>query len=236
MCTKTLKVIEQVCNAKSENRILTVSDIQRITGKLISLRLAIPSISVWLREVYFCLPEEGNEDDEVEISQRAIDSLEVITSMILRNPSSPFISPSVERDMYVDSGECGWGATVLGIEAWGSFDSEIIGQSSTFREIQGLILALSDTRIRGLISNHVVRFNMDSKAAIANLLHSGPVRTLTPLTQQVWKLFTTLNITPSFRWIPRSTDEISRVDILSKLVTFSLKPEAVVIFQRRLES
>jgi hypothetical protein len=57
-CDKTIAVIDTVCRKSSNDEKLLVLDLQRLTGSLISFKLAIPSISVWIREVYFCLPKE----------------------------------------------------------------------------------------------------------------------------------------------------------------------------------
>ena len=53
------------------------------------------------------------ETTVVELSSSAKASLNRIKQLIVNDPSTPFVSPILERDVYVDSGECGWGATVL---------------------------------------------------------------------------------------------------------------------------
>ena len=50
-CQKTIKMIELVIEKKQRQQKIVVSDLQSLTGKLMSLKLAIPSMSVWLREV-----------------------------------------------------------------------------------------------------------------------------------------------------------------------------------------
>ena len=86
--------------------------------------------------------------------------------------------------------------------------------------MKGLLTMLEQPRNIEVIRGHTVRFNMDSKSAIGNLVHSGPVRSLTPLTQQAWKLFEEYQINPKFRWVRRDTDILKRVDVLSKKVYF----------------
>ena len=227
VCAKTTKIIDMICESHRENRTIRLSDVQKLTGKLISLRLAIPSVSVWIRDVYFCYPEEEQtEDPVVSLTTEAVQNLMTVKRLITLNPSSPFISPLEDRDIYIDSGECGWGAQLLGTEVWGTFDASVIGKSSTYRELKGVILALENPLLSNLLSGKAVRFNLDSKCAIANLVHSGPVRDLSPLTQTIWRTFDQMQITPLFRWVPRETEELSRVDTLSKLVTFGLKPQS----------
>jgi hypothetical protein len=60
-------------------------------------------------------------------------------------------------------------------------------------------------------------------------LWSGQI--LAPLTQEAWTLFEQENITPSFRWVRRNTDELKRVDELSKKVVFALTPEVITKFK-----
>ena len=78
VCEKALKMIEAVCRAQSEGRPLYLSDLQRVTGKLISLRLAIPSVPVWLRSLYFCFPEDLEDDVEVGVSKLAVRGLKKV--------------------------------------------------------------------------------------------------------------------------------------------------------------
>ena len=238
-CQKTRKMIEMVIEKCQLGQSLLVSDLQSLTGKLMSLRLSIPSMSVWLRDVYFCFSDESctldPETTKVELSSQARKSLLKIRQLILDDPSSPFVAPLIERDVFVDSGECGWGATVLGLEVWGTFESSIIGKSSTFRELTGLLLMMQNPSVVELIQSRTVRFNLDSKGAIVNLLKSGPVRNLSPLVQKAWNMFDELKIVPTFRWVRRDTDELKRVDLLSKKVSFSLKKEVQEVFTKRLK-
>src|SRR5262249_38251840 len=133
-------------------------------------------------------------------------------------PHSPFVSPMVERDVYVDSSETGWGASLLGVEVCGVFPTSVIGQ----RELAGFLASLSHHEITEIIEGKVGRVNIDSKCAIANLLHAGPVKTLTHLVQVVWRRFEELRIHPVFQWVPRETDGLRRVDELSKRISFKL--------------
>lgn len=175
---KTVKMIELVIEKSTRRETITVSEIQSLTGKLTSLKLAIPSIPIWIRDLYFCLPRD--EEYPVILSEQALLSLKKVMTLVLDSPSAPFVSPVVERDVYVDSGECGWGASTLGVEVWGTFDSNVIGRSSTYRELQGFLLMLQHTDMILLLRGKTVRFNLDSQCAIANFLHSGPVQTLAP--------------------------------------------------------
>ena len=96
--TKVHRLVEATCEAFREQRSVTVKDVQRVTGKLISLKLAVPSISVWLRELLFCLPHEDEEEDQpVFITEAAVDGLKVIQLLVDSNSGSPFMAPHRER-------------------------------------------------------------------------------------------------------------------------------------------
>jgi len=224
---KVLKLIETTCVAIREGRVLSVQDIRRVTGKLISLKLTIPTVPIWLRDLYFYLPSEPSDDENkpcIHVGIETVHGLRVIKSMIASSGESPFVSPVSERDVFVDSGEIGWGASILGLETHGLFDDQTIGQSSTFRELIGLREFLKDP-LAGFMIGKVVRINMDSRCAIANLFHAGPVRILLPLVKDIWNILGENNITPIFRWVSRENRDLRRVDELSKCVNFSLTDE-----------
>jgi hypothetical protein len=233
-CEKAKKMIDLVCQKSLLGQKLEVKDLQKLTGKLVSLRLAIPSILVWIREVYFCLPpeEEGGSETRVDLSPQGVESLTIVRKILEEVPTSPFVTPVEDVDVYVDSSEVGWGASLNGAEHWGTFESNDIGKSSTFRELKGMWEVLSRSTVIDAIREKTVRFNMDSTSAVANLVHSGPVRELSPLVQNIWKVFRTEKIRPVFRWVRRETSGLSRVDELSKKVSFELKNESRVEFER----
>ena len=69
---------------------------------------------------------------------------------------------------------------MLGVKVWGSFEAKAIGQSSTFRELKGFVQMLKHPQVAPMLNGKTVRFNMDCKPALANLLKSGPVKALAP--------------------------------------------------------
>ena len=98
---KTIKMIDIVIEKIRRDRPIYVSDLQSLTGKLISLKLAIPAISVWLREVYFCFSDETLHEDpqntRIEVSKKAQESLDRVRMLLLGEPSAPFVSPVSDR-------------------------------------------------------------------------------------------------------------------------------------------
>ena len=131
-----------------------------------------------------------------------------------------------ELDVFVDSSEIGWGATILGEQVGGVFSSSLIGTSSTLRELSGLLACTEHPTVRPLVTNKVVRWNMDSKPAVANLTNGGgPIPSLCTVVKKLWIQWDFLHVSSSFRWLPRETLEMQRVDMMSKVLSFWLKPE-----------
>ena len=72
----------------------------------------------------------------------------------------------------------------------------------------------------------MVRWNLDSKPSVANLTNGGgPVLALCAVVKQLWIEWDLLSVTSTFRWLPRETMEMQRVDEASKALSFWLKPE-----------
>ena len=232
---KVKRMIDVTCEASWQRKLLTVTDMRRVTGKLVSLKLAIPSVTIWLRDTFFCIPENGDDEEPVVLTQQAINGLRTIRSLVERCDGSNFVSPAVDREIFVDSSEVGWGASLLGMDLFGVFSSSVIGQSSTFRELAGLIELLEHPNVLQFIEGKTVRFNMDSKCAIANLVHSGPVKVLSPLTQRVWSILDSMKINPVFRWVSRDTRELQRVDGLSKKGSFRMRDSSRTFLSERLQ-
>lgn len=85
--------------------------------------------------------------------------------------------------------------------------------SSTFRELSGLIECVLHNLISPLLATKSVRFCLDSKPAIANLVKGGgPVRELSRAVKKAWGAFELLRITPSFQWVRRNALEMQVVD------------------------
>ena len=86
----------------------------------------------------------------------------------------------------------------------------------------------------GLLRGRTVRFNVDSRAALANLMKSGPVRALAPLVQEAWTWFGLAQINPVFRWVSREDEALASVDSLSKRVSIRMHGNSVLAYQAAL--
>ena len=67
-----------------------------------------------------------------------MEELGILDTMLVLSNGSPFINPEHDKEMWVDTGEVGWGASIDEIEVRGHMPKEIIGTSSTARELFGL--------------------------------------------------------------------------------------------------
>ena len=124
----------------SEGREVKLTDLQSLLGTLGSMRLAIQSIPVWTRELFS--PWKGGAVYEpgatVALTTPMTRELNMVLTMLQKSNSGPFMSQQWEVDVFVDSSEIGWGATVLGEQVGDVFPAWLIGTSSTMRELNGL--------------------------------------------------------------------------------------------------
>jgi hypothetical protein len=100
-----------------------------------------------------------------------------------------------------------------------------LGESSTVRELHGVLAATAQTveRLRG----RNVRIRMDSFPAIRNLINGGgPIPELNILVREWWIRCRQYRITPLYEWVPREQNQ--RADHLSKILAanFTIRPEA----------
>ena len=84
----------------------------------------------------------------------------------MRDEGAPFMNAEFEIDLWTDAGETGWGAQSMGVLAKGVFDQELIGTSSTRRELTALVRAVRHENLASVVAGKVVRVNMDSAAGV----------------------------------------------------------------------
>ena len=61
----------------------------------------------------------------------------------------------------------------MGVLAEGVFEQELIGTSSTRRELTALVRAVRHENLASVVAGKVVRVNMDSAAGVAKLMKGG---------------------------------------------------------------
>jgi hypothetical protein len=212
--TAVRDALREFALAASTHKPVDRKQLERAMGSVIAMTLAIPGVRVWCRALYALLYTTSSE---VMISSVAQHELEVLVFLITFCNGSPFLDPTHDVSMWVDSGEVGWGASAAGVEAQGQFGSTLIGSSSTCRELKGLALALSHPRISTALSGRTVALHMDSMCAVRNLVKGGgPVPGLVELIKEVWLICkqSCIHLLPV--WQRRSETMMQRVDVLSK--------------------
>jgi hypothetical protein len=123
----------------------------------------------------------------VMVSAPALKELGMLMFLIKFHNGSPFLDPAHDISMWVDSGEIGWGASAGGLEVKGQFTANVIGTSSTRRELMGLALALRHPQLGEILAGRTVALHMDSMCAVRNLIKGGgPVPELVVLVKEIW--------------------------------------------------
>jgi hypothetical protein len=224
-----------------------LKDLQRLTGVLHSIKLAVEGVSVWTRGVYADQTEcvrNWQQAGQSYAPKHARTHLSVVAmedvwfwATRLSDPAryngQPIDGPGVTAEVIVhsDAGDLGYGMHAR-VEAgqseptWtahGVLADSMLGESSTAREISGLMAAAAQQvqRLRG----KRVRFVMDSYPAMRNLTRGGgPVAQLNELVRQWWRWCKQHGVQPSFEWVPRERNTLA--DELSKVVaaTLELRP------------
>jgi hypothetical protein len=191
-------------------------DLERAVGSVISMDIAVTGVRVWCRALYAHMYAVGSPTSVI-LSIDARKELEVLIFLITFCNGSPFLDPTHDVSMWVDSGEIGWGASVAGVEVRGQFEANVVGTSSTYRELAGLVAALSHPRVRAKLAGRAVELNMDSMCAVRNLIKGGgPVPELVGLIKAIWMCCELDGIHLLPVWRRRSEAMMQRVDALSK--------------------
>ena len=226
------KVLRTMMECASEHRPVTVRDIQILTGRVISMSLAIPEVRVWTRELYRSIT--GSQNQLVILGKKQQDELRRLAE-IVRPDNGAFVMDTREvLDMYVDSSNSGFGILLNGSVTKGALSQDVIGQSSTHRELEGLKEAIKATSQH--LQGRRVRVNMDSSCAIQNLVNGGgPVQQLCDTVKEITALLERYQVEPIFNWLPRENGFMKKVDEASKCFEsqWTLKKEVVAQLRRR---
>ena len=202
-------------------------------GRAISVSLAIPAVRVWCRALYAQLYED-EKALTVMLSRESLRELGMLLSLLQTTNGSGFLDPAHDMEMWVDSGECGWGTHVAGLEVRGHFAAEWIGTSSTARELRGLYLAITHPAVAPTMRGKTVQLNMDSMCSVRNLCKGGgSVQGLVLLIKAIWVFCRDNEVRLLPRWQRRSELMMQRVDDLSKVYTYwTLKDTFVAKVER----
>ena len=206
----------------SEGQPVLVNDLRMVTGRLLSMQLAIPAVRVWTRALYAAI---ARAQHEIVLGSEQAEELDFWLNNIERLNGFPIRSATHELIAYTDASEAGFGFVVNSTAFAGYLPYATIGGSSTLRELAGLLegLRLSQKLIRG----KRLLIKMDSFTGMRNLVKGGgPVAELSTVVKQIWRLCDELKVDARYMWIPRERN--TSADALSKLASadFDVVPHA----------
>jgi ribonuclease HI len=201
-----------------------VKDMQRLAGRLQSMKLALEGVAVWTRGLYAdiakALEESGgraSEGTRTHLREAALADLSFWAYRLGKQNGLPIADAvtDVHVTMQCDASDVGWGAHTdeEDSKVAGTLPAEVLGGSSTARELTGLLQAVKqmEHKLRG----RRVEIRMDSHPAICNLIRGGGrVEGLCSLVREWWLWCKRHSVTPTYRWIPREANETA--DELSK--------------------
>ena len=213
--------------AARDGEAVSVNDLQRLAGRLQSMKLALEGVAVWTRGIYADIAQatEGGRERiggrcrslYTHLRWNALQDLNFWALRLGKQNGLPIhdTGSEVHIQMNSDASDVGWGAhtDVPGSEVRGELPTEVLGASSTAREIMGVILAARqlERQLRG----RRVRVCMDSLPAICNFINGGgPVEQLNVLVRRWWTWCYQQRVTPLYEWIRREYN--TTADGLSK--------------------
>ena len=122
-------------------------------------------------------------------------------------------NPLHQVTVFVDASETGYGGYCGSHTVAGVLPTDVIGTSSTLRELCGVRLLTEELAER--LQNKRVKYVLDSQPAIANLIKGGGDKSsLNDAIKEWWRICQRLSITPSYEWVPRENNKDA--DKLSK--------------------
>lgn len=216
----------------SDGRPVQLKDLQRLTGRLQSMKLALEGVAEWTRGLYADIAatlerceQRPSKYETTLLREAAIGDINFWAFRLGKQNGLPIrdTGSEVHVIMNSDAGDLGWGAHLnnrAGLQVHGDLPPETTGASSTEREIIGVLLATK--HFAEQLQRQRVRFVLDSYCACRNLINGGgPVGRLNELVKEWWVLCRVLRITPLYQWVPR--EENTLADELSKEAAASLE-------------
>lgn len=222
----------------ADGKKLLLRDLQRLAGRLQSMRLALEGVAVWTRGMYEqikkILRECGQRPHKWTRDYAEEGALEDIYFWCMRlgkQNGLPIRDEGEEIHVVIntDASDVGYGATVqregnnVCVKIAGELPDSVLGESSTARELKGLMMALEE--MKGDIKDKTVRVKMDSYPAVRNLVKGGgPVQVLNNQIREMWVWMKKNKTRIIYEWVPR--EENGEADTLSKEAAAEYKLEA----------
>ena len=235
----------------------SLRSMQRITGLLMSMMLALPAVRVYTRAMYqvIAIAQEeievsrqhgrsrrgrGDPPGTVRLTRDAIEEMEFWLQRLLSHNKLRISSREnqVEVLLWSDASDVGWGGEAVGVVRGssavdaayaeyapltavermqhGSLPRAEIANSSTRRELVGLLQLVHTPEILAQIQGRRVKVLMDSLPALRNLINGGgPVPNLTAAVVEWTQFCERYRVEPVYDWVPRAANW--RADKASKL-------------------
>ena len=145
--------------------------LQSLVGQLVAMTLAIPAAPAFTRGLYDTIVSAGREGtDEAKLTAEASEELDFWPRHLERLNGAPIRNRAETAVICVDASEQGMGATCGDMRLAEPLPAELVGKSSTLRELYGVLRAV---QVWGKeMKGQHVRIVMDSLPA-RNLIKGG---------------------------------------------------------------
>jgi hypothetical protein len=207
----TVALLKDMSWRCKKERDVSVKTLERVTGKLQSMILAVKGVRVWTRGMYRMLAQAHEEGRKwIHMSDTANEETHFWLARLKIKEANGMhiVSPNQELHVCVnvDAGEMGFGGVMNEECVDGDLPLETVGTSSTRRELVALQLA-AKAMIADLKGKSVT-IKMDSMPAISNLIKGGGPKADLSREVKNWYLFCeTNNIVCEYEWVPREQNE-----------------------------
>jgi ribonuclease HI len=197
--------------------------LQSFLGKLNAVRLAVQPVGTWTRALYGAATpaHEGQQTGTGHtgaacLNTAAREELKFWCTELPKHNGYRIRAAEHEVVLHSDASEVGYGGHALGIEVFGQLPEQLVGSSSTRRELFGLC-ELAERLVR-VLTGKQVKVKMDSQCAVRILTKGGSTINhpeLSELTKRWWRWCQENGVRASYEWCPRELNK--RADDLSKV-------------------
>jgi hypothetical protein len=207
---EALALVERMLRSE----IARVDLLRTLTGKLVSFTIAMPAVRVWTRSLFAAVARARPGDEFVALDEDAREELLFWKARMPSLNGSPIAAPQFQMVAHADAGSSGWGFWVSDHSACGWLPRDILGTSSTLRELVAVAMGLK--ALQSVLAGQKLLLQLDSFAAVRNLVKGGgPVPALSDWVKRIWKFCDEQKIRLTAVWIPR--EQNVRADALSKV-------------------
>jgi hypothetical protein len=204
-------------NDTTRGRKVEVKQMERITGKLLSMMLALHETRVWTRSLYRDIAIAKEKYYRwTWLAPESVEELVFWNDRLLKAEHNglPIKMSESEVCINVDAGELGYGGVLDNMVVKGDLPTAVLGASSTKRELVALRLAVE--QMKGRLTGKRVKVKMDSYPAVRNLIKGGGGKQDLNEEIKLWfHLCKSLNMEVTYEWVNRELN--SAADAASKV-------------------